>query len=142
MIVAGSLLAGLAAALALVAGPFADGQEYETTAAVLLGFASGWALLALGSARFGDRPQRWAVVPAAAMAASAAGLIVSKPNADALESLGWIWPPLLLALVVWMTVQTHRQPRSWTRPLLLYPVFAVLSLAAAGCGWETLSPSA
>ena len=56
------------AALALVAGPFAGGREPVITGAILLGFAVGWALLAVLSVRFTDRPQRWAAVPAAAMA--------------------------------------------------------------------------
>ena len=67
MVVAGSLLAGLVAALALVAGPFAGGREAVITGAILLGFAVGWALLAVLSVRFTDRrsagrrsrPPRW-----------------------------------------------------------------------------------
>ena len=56
MIVAGSLLAGLVAAAALVAGPFAGGREPAITGAFLLGFAVGWALLAVLSVRLTDRP--------------------------------------------------------------------------------------
>jgi hypothetical protein len=41
MIVAGSLVAGLVAALALVAGPFAGGREPAITGAILFGFAVG-----------------------------------------------------------------------------------------------------
>jgi MFS family permease len=89
MIVASSLLAGLVAAIALVAGPFADGREPAITGALLLGFALGWALLAVLSVRFTDRPQRWATVPAAAMAVVGAGLIVLAPGATALTALGW-----------------------------------------------------
>ena len=73
--------AGLVAAAALVAGPFAGGREAVITGALLLGFAVGWALLAVLSARFTDRPQRWAAVPAAAMAVTGAGLIVLAPGA-------------------------------------------------------------
>ena len=132
MIVAGSLLAGLVAALALVAGPFAGGREPVITGAILLGFAVGWALLAVLSVRVTDRPQRWAAVPAAAMAITGAGLIVLAPDAAALTALGWVWPPLLLALVVWMTVHSRRQPSSRLQPWMLYPVFGVLALAAIG----------
>src|SRR3954451_15519833 len=63
-IVAGSLTAGLVAALLLVAAPFIQVQENDITGAVLLGFAVGWAMLAVLSARFTNQPQRWAVVPA------------------------------------------------------------------------------
>jgi hypothetical protein len=92
MIVAVSLLAGLLAAIALVGGPFAGGREHAITGAILLGFAVGWALLAVLSVRFTDRPQRWAAVPAAAMAITAAGLIVLAPGTGALTALGWVWP--------------------------------------------------
>ena len=83
LILAGSLLSGLAAAIALVIIPFAGAREHAITGAVLLGFAFGWALLALLSARFTARPQRWALVPAAAMALTAAGLLVLAPGTAA-----------------------------------------------------------
>jgi pimeloyl-ACP methyl ester carboxylesterase len=136
MVVASALLAGLVAAVALVAGPFGGGREATITGAILLGFSVGWALLAVLSVRLTDRPQRWATVPAAAMAATGTGLIVLAPDAAALTALGWVWPPLLLALVVWMLVHARRQTPGgkW----LLYPVFGVLALAAVGGGYETL----
>jgi pimeloyl-ACP methyl ester carboxylesterase len=137
-VVAGSLLGGVASAIALVAVPFADGGEATITGAILLGFAIGWALLAILSARRGDGTHRWAAVPAAALGLSAAALIVLTPSPRTLETLGWIWPPLLLGLVVWMTAQTRRRPSSRTCSLLLYPVFAVMAFSAAGCGYETI----
>jgi pimeloyl-ACP methyl ester carboxylesterase len=139
MIVAGSLLAGLAVSMALVAGPFAGGREASITGAILLGFAVGWALLAVLSVRLTDRPQRWAAVPAAAMAITGAGLIVLAPGATALTALGWVWPPLLATLVVWMIVHARRRPSSRVQPWLLYPVFGVLALASIGGAYETLS---
>jgi len=141
MIVAGSLVGGLVAAIALVVIPFAGAPEHTITGAILLGFAFGWALLAVLSAGFTDRPQRWAALPAGAMALTAAGLIVLAPGAEALTTLGWVWPPLLLALVLWMTVQSRRQPPSRARRWLLYPVFGVLALVAVGGAYETLRNS-
>jgi pimeloyl-ACP methyl ester carboxylesterase len=138
VIVAGSLLAGLVVALVLVVGPFAGGGEAVITGALLLGFAVGWALLAVLSLRFTDRPQRWAAIPAAAMALTGAGLIVLAPGTATLTALGWVWPPLLATLVVWMTVQARRRRSSRLQPWLLYPVFGVLALAAIGGGYETL----
>ena len=73
LIVAGSLAAGLVAALALVAAPFIPAREHVLTGVVLLGFAFGWALLAVLSVRFSDQPQRWAAAPAVFFAV--AGLI-------------------------------------------------------------------
>jgi predicted esterase len=139
MIVAASLLAGLLSALALVAGPFADGSEARITGALLLGFAVGWALLGLLAARFTDRPQRWAAVPAAAMGISGAGLIALGPGEGTLSALGWVWPPLLLVLVTWMIVRARRRPASRVQPWLLYPVFGVLALSAIGGGYATLA---
>jgi pimeloyl-ACP methyl ester carboxylesterase len=131
MIVVASLLAGLLAALALVAGPFADGSEPQVTGALMLGFAAGWALLAVCSARFTQRPQRWAAVPAVAMGITGAGLITLAPGAGTVSALGWVWPPLLIALVTWMIVRARRR--------LLYPIFGVLAHSAIGGGYETLA---
>ena len=52
--------------------------------------------------------------------------------------LNWVWPPALLALVIWMSVQAHRQLHSRSRRWLLYPVFAVMALASVGGGYETV----
>jgi pimeloyl-ACP methyl ester carboxylesterase len=139
VVVAGSLLAGLAAAVALVAGPLAGGREAVITGGLLLGFAAGWALLAVLSARFTHRPQRWAAVPAAAMGISGAGLIALAPGAGTLSALGWVWPPLLLVLVTWMIVRARRRPASRLQPWLLYPIFGALALTAIGGGYETLA---
>src|SRR4051812_11975122 len=65
-IVAGSLLVGIVAALALVAAPFIRVDEAAITGAVLCGFAIGWAVLAFATG-FTARPQWWAVAPAAFM---------------------------------------------------------------------------
>src|SRR3954468_11324237 len=95
-IVAGSLFGGIASAIALVAGPFAGGGEATITGAILIGFSSGWALLVLLSTRFGDGSYRWARVPAAALGLSGAALVILTPDSRALDTLGWIWPPVLL----------------------------------------------
>ncbi|MEA2184594.1 MAG: hypothetical protein QOF69_3779 [Solirubrobacteraceae bacterium] len=137
-VVAGSLLAGVASAIALVAVPFADRGEATITGAILLGFAIGWALLAMLSTHLGDGSHRWAAVPAAVLGLSAAGLIILTPDTHALDTLGWIWPPLLLGLVFWMTAQTRRQTPSRRRSWLLYPVFAVMAFSAVGCGYQTV----
>lgn len=66
-IVAVSLATGLIAALLLVAAPFVPAREGGLTGAVLVGFAVGWAMLIVLSARFTAAPQRWAVAPAVSM---------------------------------------------------------------------------
>ena len=68
MIVAASMAAGLVGATLLVIAPLAPAEEHSQTGMVLLGFALGWALLAVLSIRFSDQPQRWAAAPAMFMA--------------------------------------------------------------------------
>jgi hypothetical protein len=140
LIVAGSLVAGLVTALVLVAAPFIPAQEGALTGVVLLGFAFGWALLAVLSVRFSDQSQRWAAAPAAFFAL--AGLISLLPPGSVLQKVfGWVWPPLLLGLVVWMFVRAHRQLRSRSRRWLVYPLLVVLGLASIGGGYETVRES-
>jgi multisubunit Na+/H+ antiporter MnhG subunit len=79
-IVAGSLLAGFVAALGLVAAPSVGTRENAVTGAVLLGFAVGWALLAMLSMRWSEQPQRWAFAPAGFMATSGVVLVVGSPT--------------------------------------------------------------
>jgi pimeloyl-ACP methyl ester carboxylesterase len=138
-IVAGSLATGLFVALALVAAPFIEAKENVLTGVILLAFALGWALLAVLSVRFSDQPQRWAAAPAVFF--TLAGLI-SLIGSDSVNSVfGWVWPPVLLGLVVWMIMQARRQLHSRTRRWLLYPVLAVLILASLGGGYETVGAS-
>src|SRR5829696_7593369 len=73
-----------------------------------------------------------------AYGSSEAAIHALTPSTRTLDTLGWIWPPLLLGLVVWMTAQTRRGPSSRTRSWLLYPSFAVMAFSAAGCGYETI----
>src|SRR5215210_3605084 len=128
-VVAGSLIGGIISAITLVALPFAGGSEATITGAILIGFAIGWALLAHLSMRSGDGSHR------------GAALIILTPNSQTLDTLGWIWPPLLVALVLWMTAQARREPPTRRRSWLLYPVFAVMALAAIGGSYETLQAS-
>jgi len=139
-IVAGSLATGLGAALLLVAAPFIPAEESAVTGAVLCGFALGWAMLAVLSVRFTDQPQRWAAAPALFMGLS--GLLLVAFGSSVHEVLTWVWPPALLALVIWMLVHAHRQLRSPSRRWLLYPVIAVLALASVGGGYETARAAA
>jgi pimeloyl-ACP methyl ester carboxylesterase len=131
-IVAASLIAGAVAAMVLVGFVVAGAEEPVITGSVMIGFGFGWALLALLSVRLTEQPQRWAIVPAAYMMLVGAALILSAPSADNMTILGWVWPPVLLALVVWMFVQARKHLRSRTRVWLLYPVLGVLVLAALG----------
>ena len=113
-IILASMAAGLLAAVALAAAPFIPASEDGVTGAVLLGFALGWALLAVLSTRFSDQPQRWAAAPALFMGLSG---VIALTGSDAFvhDALAWVWPLALLALVVWMFVQARRHLHSRTR---------------------------
>jgi pimeloyl-ACP methyl ester carboxylesterase len=138
LIVAGSMITGFVVALALVIGTFGGAQEHVIMGTALLGWALGWALLAALSIRWSDQPQRWAVVPAVLMALAGASLLIFRPDANAMNLLGWIWPLALIALAVWMTVQARRNLRSLTRRLVLYPLFVGLVVAGVGGSYETI----
>src|SRR6266571_870742 len=138
LIVVGSLITGLVVALVLVIGPFGGAQEHVIMGTALLGWALGWALLAVLSTRWSDQPQRWAFLPAALMALAGAGLLIFRPDANAMNVLGWVWPLALIALAVWLTVQARRNLRSIARRLILYPLFVGLVVAGVGGGYETI----
>jgi pimeloyl-ACP methyl ester carboxylesterase len=137
-IVAGSVITGFVVALVLVMGPFAGAQEHVIVGTALLGWALGWALLAVLSTRWTDQPQRWAAAPATLMTLVAVSLLVFRPDANAFNVLGWIWPPALIALAVWMTMQARRKLHSLTRPFVLDPLFVALAIAGIGGCYETI----
>jgi pimeloyl-ACP methyl ester carboxylesterase len=126
----------MVAAVLLVAAPFIPPTEAGVTGGVLCGLALGWAMLAVLSVRFTDQPQLWAAAPALFMGLS--GLLLVTFGSQVHEVLTWVWPPALLALVIWMLVRVRRQLRSPTRRWLLYPVFALLALASVAGGLETV----
>ena len=101
---AGSLAAGIVAALLLVIAPLVPAEGDAVLGVVLCGFALGWAMLAVLSARFTNQPQHWAFIPAMFMAAG--GLILLTLGSSVV--LDWVWSPVLLALVIWMAVRIHR----------------------------------
>lgn len=69
--------------------------------------------------------------------AVSSGLLVLAPSPGVMDALGWVWPPVLLALGIWMIVQVRRALHSRSR-WLMYPVFGVLALIAVGGGLETI----
>ena len=136
---AGSLAAGLAAALILPFLPVATVDADFSTAMVLFGFALGWALMALLSIRFTDQPQRWATAPA--IFTAVAGVIVLVAPDSAVDALGWVWPPALLVLVVWVWIRAKREMHSRARMWLLNPVLVILVVIAIGGAYERVRES-
>src|SRR5688500_3900315 len=75
-VIAASLATGLVGAVALTMVVFDGEREPVITGSALVAFAFGWAMLAVLSIRMTSQPQRWALVPAAGMAATGLGLLV------------------------------------------------------------------
>ena len=140
LVVAGSLTAGLLAAALLVVVPLVPAEGDAVLGVVLCGFALGWVLLAVLSARWTDQPQGWAVAPALFMGVG--GLLLLGFGSSVDRVLDWVWPPVLLALVIWMAVRIHRGLRSRVGRWLLYLVLAVLFAASVGGGYETVRSAA
>ena len=140
VVVALSLFVGLAAAAVGVVVS-AGGTEPVVDALVLLGFAAGWTALLALSVLFTDHPQKWAAVPAAVMGMGGAALLVFTPSNAAMDALGWVWPPALLGLLVWITTQIRRQLPHRGGRWMLYPVIAVTAIAAVGGGIHTVAQS-
>jgi pimeloyl-ACP methyl ester carboxylesterase len=135
-VVAGSLTAGVVAAALLVAAPIIPPTEAGITGAVLCGWALGWALLAVLSARLTDQPQSWAAAPAVLMGLS--GLLLVAFGSSVHQVLTWVWPPAVLTLTIWIVGRARRQLHTPSRRWLLYPVLAALALASVGGGYQTV----
>jgi pimeloyl-ACP methyl ester carboxylesterase len=138
-VVAGSLVAGFFAALVLPFLPAGTVDVNFSTAMVLFGWALGWGLLAALSMLFTDQPQRWAVAPALFTAVAGALLLVGSDSV--VNTLGWVWPPALMLIVVWSWLRARRDLHSRTRVWLLNPVLVVLMLLALGGVYQQVSES-
>ncbi|HEY3437395.1 MAG TPA: alpha/beta hydrolase [Actinotalea sp.] len=127
-----SMSAGAVTAAVLVLVVVAGATEAVVTGAGLIGFAVGWALLAVLSARRTARPQRWAAVPAAVMAATGAALILVAPGDAGLTAAGWVWGPVMLAVAGWSAVRARRTLHTRARTRVVLPTLALLALASVG----------
>ena len=137
-VIAGSLGAGVLLMLLLTVGVAGGAQEHVITAMALLGAAAGWALLAVLSTQLTNLPQRWAYAPAAVMSLTGVALLLLAPDRAALSAAGWVWPPLLLVLTVWMARQSMRHLAGGQRWVLV-PALGALLLVSLGGAYETLA---
>ena len=140
-IVTVSLVGGLVAAPAFIVGPVAGAQEHVITGTILLTFAASWALLAMLSTLWTEQPQRWAAAIAGFMAIAGAGLLTFEPSGIGLDALGWVWPPLFLALLAGTVIRVRRDLRSRSRAWVVYPLLALYALCAFGGGYQTIRES-
>jgi pimeloyl-ACP methyl ester carboxylesterase len=139
LIVLCSIAFGLILGMVLTLGVFGGGRENVITAAALISFALGMLMLFELARRRTDQPQPWALPPAAGLAIVGLALLILGPSGRVLGWLGWVWPLLLAALVVWSWRGAHRSLHNWSRRALLYPAFVVLGLVALGGAYETIS---
>ena len=70
------------------------------------------------------------------MAAAGLALLIARPDDRALNTAGWVWPPVVLALAVWMVIQLRRSLSGRVR-WLIYPVIASLAIGSIGGMYET-----
>ena len=124
-------------ALVLILVVFPGATESVITGSALLAFGFGWAMMRVLSARMTSHPQRWATIPAVAMTATGAGLLVFSPQDATLSTLNWVWPPAMLALAGWMFVQMRRAVPGRGR-WLLTPVVVFLAVASIGATAENV----
>ena len=135
-IVALSLVTGSAAALLFTFLPFIGVEESAVTGAVLCGFGVGWSVLWLLSVRLTDQPQRWALAPALFMGVG--GLLLAAFGSPMRAALGWVWPPTLFLLVIWLLHRTRKDMRSRTGRVQLFLVFGILAVSAVGGGYQAV----
>ena len=70
------------------------------------------------------------------MAAAGLTLLVARPQDQALDTAGWIWPPVVFALAVWIVIQVRGSLSGRVR-WLIYPVVASLAIGSVGGMYET-----
>jgi pimeloyl-ACP methyl ester carboxylesterase len=66
------------------------------------------------------------------------GLLLVTFGSSVQAELNWLWPPVMLALAVWMIVRVHQQVRSRGARWLLNLVIGAVALASIGGGYETV----
>jgi pimeloyl-ACP methyl ester carboxylesterase len=136
--IAASLFTGAALAITFLFTLARGGSEAVVTGSVMAAFGLGWGLMVLLTARFSAQPQPWMAVPAAFLGITGLGLLVVQPGAAVMDALGWLWPPALIAITIWMIAQVRRELRGRGRWLVV-PVIATLLMFAIGGGIATVS---
>ena len=139
LVVLGSITGGLILGLTLTLGVFGGGRENVITGAALIALAFGMLMLFELARRRTDQPQPWALVPALGVGVGGLALVILGPSDRVLGWLRWVWPVLLLLVVVWSVRGARRSLHNWSRRALLYPAFAILALIALGGAFETVA---
>ena len=138
LIVLASVAAGLVLGLVLDVLLIGGSSETVITGLALLSLAAGCLMLRELSRRRTDQPQDWALIAALCFGVTGLLLLIVRPDGHLVRLLGWVWPILLIVLVVWMFRESRRSLHSWSRRAVLYPAFGVLTLVALGGAIETV----
>ena len=139
LIVVGSIAAGLVLGLLLVLGVFAGGDEPEMIGSALLSLGAGLTLLAVVSTRRTNQPQRWALMPGIVTLLVGLAILALGPSGHVLDLAGWVWPMLLVLLVVVSFRGARRSLDNWSRRAVLYPPLVVLLLIAVAGAAGTIA---
>ena len=139
LVVLGAIASGLLSGLVLVLVVLAGGPEHQIIGAALVALGIGFVVLAVGSSRFTDQPQPWALLPGVASAVVGVAIWALAPSDRTLTLAGWVWPELLLVLAIWSFRGARQALHNWSRRALFYPSLLVLLLIAAGGAFQTVS---
>src|ERR671938_427545 len=120
LVVLGAIASGLVLGLLFVLVVFGGGPEAQITGGGLVALGAGFVLLAAGSTRFTDQPQKWALPPGIGSAVVGVALLVLSPGNRVLSLAGWVWPALLLLLVAWSFRGARSTLRNSSRRAVLY----------------------
>jgi len=140
-VIAAAVATGAVSAAVLVFAILPSAPESVIVGTTLMAFALGWAMLAWLTTRVTAFPQRWAYVPAAALATAGVVALVAGPGEPALTQLTWLWAPLLVALGAFVARRTRKDIPG--RPaVIVYPVALAMLLAGLGGLYQLVTPTA
>jgi pimeloyl-ACP methyl ester carboxylesterase len=139
LVVLGSIAGGLGAGAVLDLLVFGGSSETVITGMALVSLAFGFALLTVLSSWRTSQPQSWAIHPAVWFGVVGGAITLTDPSSHALDLASWVWPALLLVLVVWTARAARRSLRNWSRLALIYPALTLLALLAVGGAYETVA---
>ena len=105
LLIPGGILAGIAAGIYLMTGPYAGQIEDNQAGVFLLAFSAGWALISLLSPISKQGFQWWPLIPGGII--GLVGLAVMRGGAalQLLEILGYAWPLILVAVGVYILLK-------------------------------------
>src|SRR5690242_6866016 len=90
LIVLGAIGSGLLLGLLLLLVVLGDAPEHEILGSALFALGMGFVLLAIGSSRFTDQPQAWALRPGVATVVMGLATWALAPSDRSLTLAGWV----------------------------------------------------